>query len=173
MKILYVLRHAKAERDSASGDDYDRPLARRGREDAAMLAKALKARPDLIVTSSSKRTLETVDNLIAEWPKAPEIRRDEKLYLASSVRLLETARDLPDTAHSAMLVGHNPGVEELAVQLANKVPSEPLHRMRGKFPTCALATFEISVESWSRLSPDLARLVGFSTPKDLADSADA
>jgi len=181
MKILYILRHAKAERDAPSGEDFDRPLAPRGREDAARLGLSLKRAsaatqpvlPDLIVSSPSKRTLETVEQLTARWPKPPSIRTDEKLYLASASRLMETVRNLPDTAHNAMLVGHNPGMEEFCIQLANKVPSEALYRMRNKFPTCSLATFEISLDSWARLSADLARLVSFSTPKDLADSSDA
>ena len=179
MKTLYVLRHAKAERDAPSGEDYDRPLAARGRDDAARLGKVLKKAlagnwPDLIVSSPSARTLETVEQLTAAWSKPPAIRTDEKLYLASASRLLETVRKLPDTAGSAMLVGHNPGMGELAIQLADKVasnaPSEALRRMRTKFPTCAFAIFEISTDSWARVSPDLVRLVSFSTPKDLANS---
>jgi phosphohistidine phosphatase len=172
MKTLYVLRHAKAERDAPSGEDYDRPLAARGRDDAARLGKVLKKNltnwPDIIVSSPSARTLETVEHLTAAWSKPPAIQTDEKLYLAPASRLLETVRKLSDTAGSAMLVGHNPGMEELAIQLANKVASDALYRMRTKFPTCALATFEISTDSWARVSPDLARLVSFSTPKDPA-----
>jgi phosphohistidine phosphatase len=181
MKTLYLLRHAKAERDAPSGDDYDRPLAARGRDDAARLGTVLKKTaevlPDLILSSPSKRTLETVDCLTAKWPSAPDIQTDEKLYLAPASRLLEAVRRLPDTTAGAMLVGHNPGMEDLAIQLASKLagdaPNEMLWRMRNKFPTCALATFEVSTERWARVGPDLARLVSFSTPKDLADSADA
>ena len=181
MKTLYVLRHAKAERDARSGEDFDRSLDARGRNDAARLGRTLKktlaamgaAWPGLIVSSSSARTVQTVEHLTAEWPKPPEIRTDKKLYLASASHLLEAVRALPDTASGAILVGHNPGIEELAIQLANKVASDALRRMNGDFPTCALATFEISTDTWGRTSPDLARLVAFSTPKDLADSADA
>jgi phosphohistidine phosphatase len=77
-------------------------------------------------------------------------------------------RALPDSAEAAMLVGHNPGMEELAIQLSNRVPSEPLRRMQTKFPTCALATFQISIDKWARASADLSRLTAFSVPKDLA-----
>lgn len=177
MKTLYVLRHAKAERDAPSGEDYDRPLAPRGRDDAARLGRSLTVRPDLIVTSSAKRTLETVQHLTAHWPEPPAIRAEETLYLAPASRLLETVRQLPATAHSVLLVGHNPGIGDLAAQLAHQTPgaapSEMLRRLRLKFPTCALATFEISAENWADAGPDLARLIAFATPKDLADKADA
>jgi len=181
MKTLYVLRHAKAERDAPSGEDYDRSLDARGRNDAARLGRMLKRSlaalgtnwPDLIVSSSSARTMQTVEQLVAEWPKSPEIRFDKKIYLAPASHLLDAVRAFPDAASSVVLVGHNPGMEELASQLANKVASDALRRMKSDFPTCALATFEISIDTWARTIPDLARLVAFSTPKDLADSADA
>ena len=177
MKILYVLRHAKAERDSPTGGDYDRPLAPRGRDDAARLGQIMNKgptpRPDMIVTSSAQRTMETVAQLTAHWSKPPQIQADDKLYLAPAARLMETVRHLADTAHSALLVGHNPGIEDFAVQLAGKAPADALTRMRGKFPTCALASFEIAADSWSQVGPDLARFVAFVTPKDLANSFDA
>ena len=177
MKTLYVLRHAKAERDAPSGEDHDRPLAGRGRDDAARLGQTLgqilALRPDLIVTSSAKRTLETVAHLTAQWHERPAIRADETLYLAPASRLLETLRKLPDTAHSVLLVGHNPGIGDLAAQFAQKTPGEALNRLRNTFPTCALATFEIAAENWANVGPDLGRLITFATPKDLAKKTDA
>jgi len=170
MKTLYLLRHAKAERESTSGEDFDRPLMNRGRDNAAALGRTFnaKARPDLILASPSKRTMETVEFLSAGWAKCPPIETDDKLYLAPAPRLLDAVRCLPDSADSAMLVGHNPGMEELAIQFANKVPSDMLRRMQRKFPTCAMATFAISVEGWPRATAELSRLTAFSTPKDLA-----
>lgn len=177
MKLLYVLRHAKAEREAPSGGDFDRPLAERGRNDAARLGKTFKTSamilPDAILASSAKRTRETAERLSAQWPKPPSIRTDDTLYLAPAARLMDAVRALPDTAQSAMIVGHNPGMEEFAALLANKVPSPAFYRMRDNFATCALASFEISVESWAEFDPARARLISFSTPNDLADNADA
>jgi phosphohistidine phosphatase len=175
MKTLYLLRHAKAERDAPTGEDFDRPLAERGRSDAAALGRALSAadrRPDMILASTSRRTMETVENLTRDWPTTL-VRTDRSLYLASAVRLLEAIRVADPTADSVMVVAHNPGIEELAIQLAHNVPSDPLRRMQKKYPTCALATFEVSANSWMRVSADLARLISFSTPKDLAEGRGA
>lgn len=172
MKTLYLLRHAKAERDAPSGEDFDRPLAERGINDAAELGRILSAanrRPDLILVSTARRTLETAENLTRHWPASPPVQNDKSLYLASAARLLDAVRAVPEPAESAMLVAHNPGIEELAHQLAHGVPSEPLRRMQKNFATCALATFEISVNTWPRVAAELAKLVAFSTPKDLAD----
>ncbi len=173
MKTLYVLRHAKAERDAPSGEDYDRPLAARGRTDAARLGSLWQIHPDLIVTSSAKRTLETVEQLTARWPKPVAIQAEDKLYLAPAARLMETVRTFPDTAHSAILVGHNPGIGDLAAQLAHQTPGAARERIRTQYPTCALATFEIAADSWSLVSPGLARLLAFAAPKDLANGTGA
>lgn len=174
MKTLYLLRHAKAERESESGEDFDRPLAERGFRDAKSLGRFLSARdwrPDLIITSSARRTLETVDRMTADWPRPVAIVEKKELYLATSARLLASVRAAPDSAASLMLVGHNPGIEDLAIQLTGNVASEAARRMNRNFPTCGLAVFELSVERWARVSPDFARLVAYYGPKDLADDA--
>src|SRR5690606_23075421 len=128
-------------------------------------------RPDCIVTSSARRTVETTERLCAEWPSQIAIRAEKALYLAPAERLLEIIRTIPDDCAAAMLVGHNPGIEELAAKLAHGVASPYLRRLENKFPTCGLATVELKIESWSRAGADYARLIGFLTPKDLADGS--
>ncbi len=172
MKRLYLLRHAKAERDADSGEDFDRPLAARGRRDAESLGRELSAknwRPDLIVTSTSVRTLETAAHLTAAWPTLISITKDKDLYLASAARIMSCVRAAPDSAGSLMIVAHNPGLEEFALKLAGHVAGDALRRMQKKFPTCALAVFDLSIDHWARASPDFARLIAYFTPKDLAD----
>ena len=174
MKRLYLLRHAKAERDSESGEDFDRPLAERGFRDAKALGRFLSARdwrPHLMVTSTARRTLQTVERMTADWPKPVAIVEEPGLYLASPELLLDSVRVSSDKAASLMLVAHNPGIENLAIELNRNVASEAARRMYKKFPTCGLAVFELSIERWSRVSPDLARLVAYFGPKDLADDA--
>ena len=168
MKRLFLLRHAKAERDADSGEDFDRPLAARGRRDAELLGRQLSAknwRPDLIVASTSVRTLETAALLTAAWPASVSIAKDKDLYLASAARIMSYVRAAPDGAGSLMIVAHNPGLEEFALKLAG----DALRRMQKKFPTCALAVFDLSIDHWARASPDFARLIAYFTPKDLAD----
>ncbi len=172
MKTLYLLRHAKAERDSESGEDFDRPLAKRGIRDAESLGRLLNVRnqrPDLIITSSARRTLETVEHLTAEWPRPVPVVEEKELYLATAEQLIAAARTAPDTAARVMLVGHNPGIEDLAVHLAQAFATEASNRMRGNFPTCALGVFELSIEHWAYVSWDLARMSFYGGPKDLAD----
>ena len=176
MKLLYLLRHAKAERDALSGEDFDRALAPRGRSDAAALGDSLASGgklPDLILTSPSQRTLETVKYLTEGWPTAPRIETVQALYLAPAARILDNVRAQGSAAQRVMVVAHNPGIEELALQLAHNIASEPLQRLQKKVPTCALATFDAAIDNWARLAADLCHLTAYSTPKNLADGADA
>jgi phosphohistidine phosphatase len=176
MKTLYLLRHAKAERDAPSGEDFDRPLAPRGRGDASEMGIKMAAKgyfPELILASPSARTIQTIEHLTATWAKRREVQADKRLYLASASRMIELVKIFGHAAGSVMIVAHNPGLEELALQLSNRVPSEPFRRMQKKFPTCALAVFEVSVDVWGRLTPDLCRLSAYYTPKDLADGTAA
>lgn len=176
MKTLYLLRHAKAERESESGEDFDRPLAERGFRDAEALGRFLSARdwrPDLIVTSTACRTLQTVAGVTADWPKPVAVIEEKDLYLAPSTRLHKAVRATSEEAASLLLVGHNPGIEDLAIELIRNVPSEAARRLNRTLPTCGLAVFELSVERWARASPDFARLVAYFRPKDLADDARA
>ena len=171
MKTLYLLRHAKAERKAPSGEDFDRPLAERGRQDAARLGKFMSARemiPDMIVYSPSCRTLETVDQLVGRWPNMPPLASDQSLYLAEPEYIATCPRKLADAHRSAMIVGHNPGLEDFAGALAGGGTKDALARMSEKFPTCALAVFELDIERWADITRDKARLVAFYIAKDLA-----
>lgn len=176
MKTLYLLRHAKAERDAPSGEDFDRPLAPRGRGDASEMGLKMAAEgyfPDLILTSPSARTIQTIEHLTATWSKRRAVQADKRLYLASAQRMIDLVRTFGHAAGSIMIVAHNPGLEELALQLSNRVPSDPFRRMQKKFPTCALAVFQVSIDDWARFAPDLCRLSAFYTPRDLADGSAA
>ncbi|SMF54077.1 phosphohistidine phosphatase [Tistlia consotensis] len=167
---LYLLRHAKSSWDDPEQREFDRPLARRGRRAASALGRALKARglrPDLVLCSTAARAQETWRLVAAELPAAPPLRLLRSLYLAAPSRLLERIRSADPAAETLLLVGHNPGLENLATQLAGpgSAPAA-LEALSAKFPTAGLAVFELD-GPWDAIAPGTARLVEFVTPKAL------
>jgi len=158
---LLVLRHAKASRDPTKATtDFDRPLTRRGRRDAPRIARWLKTRellPDCVIGSPARRARETAELVLGELGLAQdETRWDERAYAADVQALLQVLADCPPAARRVLIVGHNPGLEDLVRHLAGATVREPL---KGKFfPTCALA--RLRVESvWPELRAGAAPLV--------------
>ena len=167
MKRLYLLRHAKSSWDAPALADHDRPLAPRGRRAAEAIAQHLRNEgiaPELVLCSPSARTRQTLTAIARGLGEKADVRLESELYAASAATLLELLHELPDEVSSVMLIGHNPGIQDLAVSLAGGGPA--IERMRSKFPTAALATLELS-GSWSELAPERAELVAFVKPKDL------
>jgi phosphohistidine phosphatase len=131
MRTLYLLRHAKSSWDDPALADRDRPLAKRGRKAAKRIARHLRdegIEPDLVLCSSSVRTLQTLERIGLEG----EV--EDGLYGASAAELLDRLREVPSDVESVMLIGHNPGLEGLLAELSGERPD--------KFPTAALATLE-------------------------------
>ncbi len=157
------MRHAKAAPD-APGGDAARPLAERGRKAAksmgAYLAR-LRPRPDLILCSPATRTRETLELVRPALHPKPEALYEETLYLADAKTLLERLRRLPEETLCVLLIGHNPGMHELAARLA----ADP-GPLAGGFPTGALAILESS-GGWAALHWRGAKLRGFQKPKEL------
>jgi len=154
--------------------DRDRPLTSRGRRAATAMRRAMRdlgLSPDLILVSSARRTLETMDAL-EPWDDTPLVEPMDDLYLANELRLLTTLRDVSETVRSVLLIGHNPGMHELATALTDpRVSSEKLvQNVREGFPTGALAEFLVA-GPWSRLHVGSLRLTRFLTPRML-DKAD-
>jgi phosphohistidine phosphatase len=161
---LYIFRHAKAAAEGREGDAL-RPLMKRGRKAAAAMAQylaKLEPSPGLVLCSTSLRTRETLDAILPALQNEPELLFEEALYLASASRLLERLQRLPDEAGSVLLIGHNPGLHQLAASLA----SEP-GALADSFPTAGLAVLRISGR-WSALRPGRATLLAFTTPKALS-----
>jgi phosphohistidine phosphatase len=150
MRRLILLRHAKAEPRAAGGGDIDRPLAKRGQEDAALMGRVLAARglkPDLALVSDSVRTRETWDRLAPAFPAA-RAAFSHGLYNATPEEVLEEIEAASDTADTMIVVAHNPGLHELAVNLlidGGAAPSD-VERMSMKFPTSTAAAFLIDTE---------------------------
>lgn len=169
MKELILFRHAKSSREDPSMSDLDRPLGRRGRRAAAQMAGWIAAtgcRPDTVLCSAAARTRETL-SFLRESLGNPEVHFERALYLASAMRLLQRLRELPGKARSVMLIGHNPGLQNLALQLMDDRSAETRTRIKTKFPTAALVRFEISAAGWNDLGPKTARLLDCVYPRDL------
>ena len=123
--------------------------------------------PDLALVSTSARTRETTALLMAHWPAPAPLDIQRKLYLAEAPSLLEALRAAPDEVRTLMLVGHNPGLADLALNLTAGGDPHARVRMMEGFPTCALAVLEVPAQHWEELDFQGARLLDFVTPHHL------
>jgi phosphohistidine phosphatase len=168
MHLLHLLRHAKSGRDDAV-DDRERTLSKRGREAARAIGKLLPqaiGTVDLVLCSSSVRTRETAELVLAAYRSPPRILFEDGLYLVSDGALLRRLRRVEEGCESVLLIGHNPGLHQLAVALAS--PKSPAFAALadGKFPTTARASLRID-NSWAALDTGGNTLVSYVTPKSL------
>ncbi len=171
MKQLYLLRHAKSSWDDPTLADHDRPLAPRGRRAAKVMAEHLRREgiaPALVLCSPSRRTRQTLKRIAPALGENADVQIEPELYAASAPVLLEVLHEVPDEVESVMLIGHNPGIQDLALSLARG--GSEIARVRRKFPTAALATLELN-ESWRELAPGSAELVSLAKPKELSRGA--
>jgi phosphohistidine phosphatase len=169
MKALCLLRHAKAAPQS-EGDDRDRPLDENGRRAARRLAAWLAERqltPALVLCSTAARARETLDLVLPAFARPPQILHEDGLYLAEARRLLARLRQVPPDTPSVLMVGHNPGMQELAALLADATAGPLATRLAENFPAGALARYELDI-AWAALDRRRARLVAYITPKELS-----
>jgi phosphohistidine phosphatase len=170
MKTVYLLRHAKSHWGDPGLDDHDRPLDGRGERAAAVMGVHFaqqEYQPSLVLCSSARRTRETLDLLLPHLPVRPELLIERGIYLASGGQLLVRLQEVDDRTSQLLLIGHNPGIADLAQGLAGSGERASLRRMAAKFPTAALAVCELGLESWCDLAPGSGHLLDFTTPKDL------
>jgi phosphohistidine phosphatase len=172
MHQLLLLRHAKSSWDDTKVADRDRPLTPRGRRAAAAMRQAmheLGLTPDLVLVSPARRTLQTLDEL-EPWDDTPLQEQLETLYLATPEQLIGVLHDVPETVRSVRLIGHNPGMHDLAQTLiAGTQPTDAARRLAIGYPTGALAEFTVT-GPWLRLAAGGARLTRFITPRELERS---
>lgn len=145
MDRLILFRHGKAEQDSASGDDFDRRLAPRGERESAEMGETLADlgfRPDVALVSPAARARGTWAAAEASFPQA-QVRFEDDLYHADSGAIFRVAREAGQSCRTVMVVGHNPGLHELAVRLLAEgdAPSSLMARATRQFPTAAAAVF--------------------------------
>ncbi|MGH7014626.1 MAG: SixA phosphatase family protein [Stellaceae bacterium] len=165
MSALFLLRHAKAVAQHAEGDRA-RGLAEAGRDSARAIAAAIAERhiaPSLVLCSDAVRTRETLDIVLPALKPAPEVVYEAALYLADAKQLLQRLRGVPEDMRSIMLVGHNPGLQELAVMLSDQPTGPLMARLMQDFPTAALIRFEANLP-WPTLERGSARLMAILVP---------
>jgi phosphohistidine phosphatase len=171
MRTLLLLRHAKSSWDDPGLEDFDRPLAPRGEKAAPLMAAYLTnagPRPDLVLCSPAVRARQTWSLVARSLGDAIDVKELRGLYLGAPSRLLEAVHRAPDQATCVMLVGHNPGMEHLAMALAGPA-SKPkaMAKLHAKFPTAALAEIEFDAAAWRDIGAGAGRLTRFVRPKDL------
>ncbi|MDA8247625.1 MAG: histidine phosphatase family protein [Rhodospirillales bacterium] len=169
MRQLLLLRHAKSSWDDPRLSDHGRPLNARGRDAAADMRAAMRAldlSPDVVLVSSARRTLQTLEALLP-FAETPIIEPMDALYLATAPQMFRVLNNIAETVRSVLLVGHNPGLHELAQQLVGSArdPGDAA-RLAARYPTGALAEFAVP-GPWRTLGPGGGRLVRFLCPRDL------
>ena len=172
MLTLSLLRHAKSSWDDLDLDDFDRPLSKRGANAAPEMGRAmreLKLNPDLVLCSTAVRTRATVALVLLELgPPPPEVRYEDGLYLASPTSILGQIRKTAKSVRNLLVVGHNPGMHALALELTGAAKREDMAELATKFPTAALANMTFDLDSWRDVGAGLGHLVVFMTPRNLA-----
>jgi phosphohistidine phosphatase len=169
MKILTLLRHAKSGWDDPVTRDFDRPLNPRGRRAARTVGAEMKAQGlafDLVLASPARRVIETLAEVAAGYGGL-EPEYDERLYLASPATLLDIVRHAPDRVDRLLLVGHNPGMEELALSLARRDGDGLRGEVAVKYPTGTVAEIELPGDGWDDVREGVGRIVRFIRPRDL------
>lgn len=167
---ILLLRHAKSAWDEPGLEDYERPLAPRGRRAAAVMGVYIRDEelvPDLVLCSGARRARETWEIAAHELAKAPEVEHDSALYMVTAERLLKRLRKLPAAVKTVLVVGHEGGVDALARRLVNDGAAPLRRRLGEKFPTAALAVVAIELDDWSALAEKSGSLTRFAAPKDL------
>lgn len=170
MKTLLLLRHAKSSWGDSSLADFDRPLAPRGVKAATRMGRELARRgwlPTLALVSPAARTEQTWALASAELPLELAAKFPEALYEASAGRILAVIGKASETANTLLVLGHNPGLGDIASGLAGAgSDTGSLTRLREKFPTAALARFDFD-GAWCDLHPNSAILTHFLRPREL------
>jgi phosphohistidine phosphatase len=167
---LLLLRHAKSAWPDVP--DSERPLNDRGRRDAPAMGRWLLSSgyvPDLVLCSTASRTRETWDLLAPALEAGPPVRFEQRIYEASALSLLHLLRESGNGYRTVMLIGHNPGIAELAIgvaQMADGPEGEPLERAREKFPTAAVAVLDFQGE-WADLTPGEVHMTDFAVPREV------
>lgn len=174
MRSLTILRHAKSSWADPSLADFDRPLATRGEKAAPLMGAFLAEHglvPDLILCSSSQRTRQTLDLALTALSTRPETIFEDNLYHATVPALLRAIQGAPDAVQHLMVIGHNPGLQSLLLELTGSGSAEGRKGIAHKFPTCAIAVLTFEVVHWSDVQAGSGNLNIFITPRQLRDAS--
>ena len=170
MKTLGLLRHAKSDWDDMALRDFERGLNERGRRGAALMGRHIKQHGvafDAILASPAERVRRT---LAASGLEVP-VHWEEAAYLADADALMALAAKIPDDPSSLLIVGHNPGLQELVLALSGSREDDGaaglLDEVAIKYPTASFAVMELAIDRWDAIAPDCGRLAHFARPRDL------
>jgi phosphohistidine phosphatase len=162
MKTLIVMRHAKSSWDDTSLGDYERPLNKRGKRDAPRMGKLIFQQelvPQLIITSSAKRARKTAEATAASARYDGRIEATRDFYHAGARTYIEQLNGLADDYSRVMVVGHNPGLEELIEELTG---------LWERMPTAAVAAIELRIDQWSKLTENIeGKLINLWIPREI------
>ncbi|MEX0840811.1 MAG: histidine phosphatase family protein [Xanthobacteraceae bacterium] len=175
MRCLILMRHAKAVPADGTIRDRDRPLAPRGRKNAPVMAAYLVhhgVAPDRAIVSTSKRTRETWEFAATAFRKPPAAVFEDRLYEATPQTILDVIKHAGGAAQKLLLIGHNPGLHELAMLLIAAGDVDARERLHEALPTSGLVIIEFPIEDWEKLHPRSGRLEHFVTPKSLKEPTD-
>ena len=175
MRRLMLLRHAKAETATAGQRDLDRVLAQRGREVAPQMGRYMGEHglaPERALVSTAKRTRETWELVASALVKKPPADFEERIYEAPAKAILSAVQSTNNGVHTLLVVGHNPGIQQLATLLVTSGDSTARHSLAEKFPTAALAVIDFDVDRWSDVKASTGRLDRFVTPRSLSIDID-
>jgi phosphohistidine phosphatase len=174
VKRLLLLRHAKSSRDQRELSDADRPLSKRGEQSAPLMGQLIAHEgyvPDRILCSTAKRAVQTGKMILEAFSPKPDYRQLDELYMATPRDILVTIGEQADDVQSLLVIGHNPGLGDLAAWLVNDGRGKDISRLKDKFPTAGLAVIDLPIDSWNDLSDSTmvnwhGQLIRFATPRD-------
>lgn len=172
MKEIYIFRHAKAVPAGTYPGDHERPLTPQGQAASKAVGETLRAQklgPQQVLCSDSIRTRETWDHFVQGFGKEIPIAYTHALYLAPVPVIFSLLHQLPDTTDSVMLIGHNPGMHQLCIELAAKDRNPAWDELDYSFPTANLAIIRCDVTSWGLVESGCGQLTRYISRKQLDD----
>ena len=170
MKTLILLRHAKSSWDDSVARDFDRPLNKRGRKAARTIGREMRSQGmefHSVIASPAARVVETLADVAAGYGQPIDPDYDDRIYLASASTLLDIVHDADDAADRLLIVGHNPGLEKLAMLLTGDDGNGLRGALAVKYPTATIAEISLPVEHWRDVAKGQGRLSRFIRPRDL------
>ncbi|MFC4293005.1 SixA phosphatase family protein [Sphingorhabdus arenilitoris] len=170
MKTLTLLRHAKSSWDDPVARDFDRPLNKKGERAARVMGQYMRSEKlvfDHVVASPAIRVIETIDHVGSGYGKRIEPKWERRIYLASSATLMDVLREMDDGLDHILMLGHNPGMEDLILDLVPEQDGDLRASVYAKYPTAALAQIAIDIDHWAEIDRGTGSLKRFIRPRDL------
>jgi phosphohistidine phosphatase len=175
MRRLILLRHAKSDWSGIGLKDKDRGLASRGRDSAPRVGAYMAHHalvPDLALVSTATRARDTWSLLVEAFGKPPRVVYEERLYETGPRAIFDVIKSIAREIHVLLVVGHNPGLRDLAELLIASGDIDARQRLLEKFPTAGLAVIDFPVDDWAKLHPKSGRLDRFVAPRQLDMATD-